>query len=207
MLSSPPHSHAVRRVQRTKKGGLYSFAGAAGACVAGTAGPCDTGAVGAGDICCVSSTTGGIDVSGGTDSGAGAAFDPPSTLWPLCSSPAPAGTAILVTRWPFSTGWFPDDAPLLFPIRGSPRKDWLYPDPSYSVGYSTVKGHVTVTGNVTSDLHRSVGVTGFEPATSSSRTKRATKLRHTPLQGALERTSASLADNLSGSRALTTIGA
>src|SRR6201990_170534 len=27
-----------------------------------------------------------------------------------------------------------------------------------------------------------VGVTGFEPATSSSRTKRATKLRHTPLQ-------------------------
>ena len=25
-----------------------------------------------------------------------------------------------------------------------------------------------------------VGVTGFEPATSSSRTKRATKLRHTP---------------------------
>lgn len=27
-----------------------------------------------------------------------------------------------------------------------------------------------------------VGVTGFEPATSSSRTKRATKLRHTPWQ-------------------------
>ena len=27
---------------------------------------------------------------------------------------------------------------------------------------------------------RLVGVTGFEPATSSSRTKRATKLRHTP---------------------------
>src|SRR5581483_9555935 len=26
-----------------------------------------------------------------------------------------------------------------------------------------------------------VGVTGFEPATSSSRTKRATKLRHTPV--------------------------
>lgn len=26
-----------------------------------------------------------------------------------------------------------------------------------------------------------VGVTGFEPATSSSRTKRATKLRHTPM--------------------------
>jgi hypothetical protein len=53
----------------------------------------------------------------------------------------------------------------------------------------------------------SVGVTGFEPATSSSRTKRATKLRHTPLQGALERTSVSLADNLGGSRMLTTIGA
>jgi hypothetical protein len=28
--------------------------------------------------------------------------------------------------------------------------------------------------------HSTVGVTGFEPATSSSRTKRATKLRHTP---------------------------
>ena len=28
-----------------------------------------------------------------------------------------------------------------------------------------------------------VGVTGFEPATSSSRTKRATKLRHTPKPG------------------------
>jgi hypothetical protein len=26
-----------------------------------------------------------------------------------------------------------------------------------------------------------VGVTGFEPAASSSRTKRATKLRHTPM--------------------------
>jgi hypothetical protein len=30
--------------------------------------------------------------------------------------------------------------------------------------------------------HISVGVTGFEPATSSSRTTRATKLRHTPLE-------------------------
>jgi hypothetical protein len=53
----------------------------------------------------------------------------------------------------------------------------------------------------------SVGVTGFEPATSSSRTKRATKLRHTPLQGALERTSVSLADNWGVSRMLMTIGA
>jgi hypothetical protein len=78
---------------------------------------------------------------------------------------------------------------------------------SYSVGYSMAKGQVTVTGNMASDLHHSVGVTGFEPATSSSRTKRATKLRHTPLRGALERTSASLADNLGGSRMLTTIGA
>ena len=33
-----------------------------------------------------------------------------------------------------------------------------------------------------------VGVTGFEPATSSSRTKRATKLRYTPLRGANEGT-------------------
>ena len=44
------------------------------------------------------------------------------------------------------------------------------------------RGHVTFTGDMASDLHHSVGVTGFEPATSSSRTKRATKLRHTPLQ-------------------------
>ena len=79
--------------------------------------------------------------------------------------------------------------------------------PSYSVGYSTERGHIAAGGDMASDQHHSVGVTGFEPATSSSRTKRATKLRHTPLQGALERTSASLADNLSGSRALTTIGA
>jgi hypothetical protein len=76
---------------------------------------------------------------------------------------------------------------------------------SYSVGYATERGHVTVSGNMASDLYRSVGVTGFEPATSSSRTKRATKLRHTPLQGALERTSVSLADNWGGSRTLTTI--
>jgi hypothetical protein len=34
--------------------------------------------------------------------------------------------------------------------------------------------------NVTLTRHFTVGVTGFEPATSSSRTKRATKLRHTP---------------------------
>lgn len=31
-------------------------------------------------------------------------------------------------------------------------------------------------------LHLRVGVTGFEPATSSSRTKHATKLRHTPCE-------------------------
>ena len=34
--------------------------------------------------------------------------------------------------------------------------------------------------NMTLTGHFAVGVTGFEPATSSSRTKRATKLRHTP---------------------------
>ena len=34
--------------------------------------------------------------------------------------------------------------------------------------------------NVTLTRRSTVGVTGFEPATSSSRTKRATKLRHTP---------------------------
>ena len=51
-----------------------------------------------------------------------------------------------------------------------------------------------------------VGVTGFEPATSSSRTKRATKLRHTPLDGPLKRTSVSLADNLTTSRTLSQRG-
>jgi len=30
--------------------------------------------------------------------------------------------------------------------------------------------------------HHKVGVTGFEPAASSSRTTRATKLRHTPIK-------------------------
>jgi hypothetical protein len=34
--------------------------------------------------------------------------------------------------------------------------------------------------NVYLTRRSAVGVTGFEPATSSSRTKRATKLRHTP---------------------------
>ena len=32
-----------------------------------------------------------------------------------------------------------------------------------------------------------VGVTGFEPAASSSRTKRATKLRHTPMANGLNK--------------------
>ncbi len=36
------------------------------------------------------------------------------------------------------------------------------------------------TVSTVSRLRTMVGVTGFEPATSSSRTKRATKLRHTP---------------------------
>src|SRR5690606_24851892 len=35
-------------------------------------------------------------------------------------------------------------------------------------------------------LAHSVGVTGFEPATSSSRTTRATKLRHTPFRACPE---------------------
>jgi hypothetical protein len=46
-----------------------------------------------------------------------------------------------------------------------------------------------------------VGVTGFEPATSSSRTKRATKLRHTPW---LHQASVSLAHSLSPARAVST---
>jgi hypothetical protein len=54
--------------------------------------------------------------------------------------------------------------------------------PSYTVGYPMEKGRVTATGDTASHLLQRVGVTGFEPATSSSRTKRATKLRHTPLR-------------------------
>ena len=51
-------------------------------------------------------------------------------------------------------------------------------------------------GSAHSDVlrHHMVGVTGFEPATSSSRTKRATKLRHTPLASA--KASHSLAETL-----------
>jgi hypothetical protein len=50
--------------------------------------------------------------------------------------------------------------------------------PSYAVGYSTTKGPVS---RAFQSVLYLVGVTGFEPATSSSRTKRATKLRHTPV--------------------------
>ena len=46
----------------------------------------------------------------------------------------------------------------------------------------------------------SVGVTGFEPATSSSRTKRATKLRHTPCSLSLGESSPSAAGAQSSSR-------
>jgi hypothetical protein len=48
---------------------------------------------------------------------------------------------------------------------------------SYSLGYSPDgNGHLP-RSQVAIDL---VGVAGFEPAASSSRTKRAAKLRHTP---------------------------
>jgi hypothetical protein len=41
-------------------------------------------------------------------------------------------------------------------------------------------------GRTGPDLHKhSVGVAGFEPTTSSSRTKRATKLRYTPIRAGL----------------------
>lgn len=41
-------------------------------------------------------------------------------------------------------------------------------------------------GEPASDLHLCVGVAGFEPTTSSSRTKRAAKLRYTPVVAARE---------------------
>jgi hypothetical protein len=58
--------------------------------------------------------------------------------------------------------------------RTSPRSTEMR---SYSASYSgQQKGHLHGM-QMASEL---VGVTGFEPAASSSRTKRATKLRHTP---------------------------
>ena len=48
---------------------------------------------------------------------------------------------------------------------------------SYSVGYSIGKGHDFGWYIMAFEL---VGVAGFEPAASSSRTKRAAKLRYTP---------------------------
>ena len=42
-------------------------------------------------------------------------------------------------------------------------------------------------GRKTFPEEKMVGVTGFEPATSSSRTTRATKLRYTPLTGEVVR--------------------
>src|SRR3984957_991079 len=61
---------------------------------------------------------------------------------------------------------------------------------SYSLGYSAPVVDRSAAGRVPCDL---VGVAGFEPAASSSRTKRPAKLRHTPpperhgLPGALAR--------------------
>src|SRR5580700_5170958 len=65
---------------------------------------------------------------------------------------------------------------------------------SYAVGYSTKKDHDSGWCVMAFEL---VGVAGFEPAASSSRTKRAAKLRYTPAPRAEcpRRTSASLADN------------
>ncbi len=45
-----------------------------------------------------------------------------------------------------------------------------------------------------------VGVAGFEPTASSSRTKRATKLRHTPLKAPTAYRTAPPADQIAGSR-------
>jgi hypothetical protein len=53
---------------------------------------------------------------------------------------------------------------------------------SYSVGYSIRKGHDVGWSVMACEL---VGVAGFEPAASSSRTKRAAKLRYTPAPGRL----------------------
>ena len=41
---------------------------------------------------------------------------------------------------------------------------------SYSVGYSTTKGHVSLVSYVALSPGQQVGVAGFEPAASSSRT-------------------------------------
>src|SRR6478735_10151563 len=73
-------------------------------------------------------------------------------------------------------------APPRAPGRGAAHEGVVRPTRRHCCGRS----HMTkglVGGDVLA-LHqalRMVGVTGFEPATSSSRTKRATKLRHTPV--------------------------
>jgi hypothetical protein len=53
----------------------------------------------------------------------------------------------------------------------------MTPMRSYSLSYSVPTGHRPEKGHIASEL---VGVAGFEPAASSSRTKRAAKLRYTP---------------------------
>ena len=45
----------------------------------------------------------------------------------------------------------------------------------------TINGLLAVIGKQAVDLDLLVGVAGFEPTTSSSRTKRAAKLRYTPM--------------------------
>ncbi|GLZ40937.1 hypothetical protein Acsp05_45610 [Actinokineospora sp. NBRC 105648] len=81
-------------------------------------------------------------------------------------------------------------------LEGSPRQSdlpaWLHePQTASSPGLLAETGATSVLtwtdsladvlGDVGSSKAVLVGVTGFEPATSSSRTKRATKLRHTPM--------------------------
>jgi hypothetical protein len=66
-------------------------------------------------------------------------------------------------------------------LEGAGAMDRIFPEGSrmlsYSLSYSvTIKGRLLCL-QVASEL---VGVAGFEPAASSSRTKRAAKLRHTP---------------------------
>jgi hypothetical protein len=85
---------------------------------------------------------------------------------------------ILLIRCPLAIRCFSDDSPLGFAIRVSPRQDqYRQLGRSYSVSYSPRKLARHEPAEPTFDL---VGVAGFEPAASSSRTKRAAKLRHTP---------------------------
>ncbi len=80
--------------------------------------------------------------------------------------------------------------PRQFPLLGEPEMFDTQPPPSLHLGY-LLQRRIPVWDikkvphhkmrYLTADMIRMVGVTGFEPAASWSRTKRSTELSHTPI--------------------------